>query len=112
MAAKVIDAILSPGVIALGALVSWLSAIGLSVAAYTATPRVGALTERAVIAVLISAFLTLYALVAANTEGGFVLFPFEESVRFLRVGVLLLAGIGPVWLVLWATGNLGDGGRG
>lgn len=103
------DGILSPGVIALGALVSWCSAFGLLYAADHAKPPVGALTERAVIAVVISLFLTMYALVAGNTDAGFAWFPFEQGVAILRVGALALSLVGPTWLVLWWTGRLGDG---
>jgi hypothetical protein len=108
----VIDAILSPGVIALGALVSWFSAISLVWAARHAKPRIGALTERAIIAVLISTFLTVYAFVAWNTNAGYPLFDFEAGLRLLRGLVLLLSLVSPLWLGLWLTGRLGDGGRG
>lgn len=98
-----------PVFIAIGAIVSWLSAIGLCWAAYLAKPRVGALTERAVLALGISAFLTVYALVAANTTSGYLWFPFEDGVTLLRVAALGLSLVAPIWLVLWWTDNLGDG---
>ena len=104
-----IDAILSPGTIAIGAAVSWLSTAGLVYAAVKADPPIGALTERAVVAFLISTFLTLYVLVAINTHLGFAVIPFEGVVRLLRVAVLSLALVGPAWLVLWWRGRLGDG---
>ncbi|HEY6568594.1 MAG TPA: hypothetical protein VI341_13845 [Actinomycetota bacterium] len=107
MAAKVSDGLISPAVIALGAIVSWLSALGLIAAARSANPRVNALTERAVIAVVISIFLTIYVFIAANTEAEFAMLPPEATIRLLRIAVLGLSFIGPAWLVLWATGRLG-----
>lgn len=107
-----IDAILSPEVIALGAVISWVSAVSLVWAARHAKPRVGALTERAIIAVLISTFLTMYAFVAWNTNAGYPLFDFDAGLRLLRGLVLLLSLVSPLWLVLWLTGRLGDGGKG
>lgn len=101
------DGLISPTVIAAGAILSWLSAIGLLVAAHTAVPRVNALTERAIVAVIISAFLTLYALVAANTAAGFTWLGPEDALRLLRIGVVGLSFVGPAWLLLWLTGRLG-----
>jgi hypothetical protein len=97
-----------PWLIAAGALISWLSAIGLVIAARSAQPRVTALTERAVVAVVISVFLTMYAFFAYNTQLGFALLPAGDALWLLRVGVLGLSFIGPAWLLLWATGRLVD----
>lgn len=99
-----------PVLIVIGAVVSWLSAIGLVYAASIASPKVGALTERAILGLIISAFLTVYAFVAYNTESGFEFFPFESTVALLRIAVLGLSMVAPVWLLLWWTGRLGDGG--
>lgn len=103
------DLLVAPSLIALGALVSWLSAIGLVWAAWTARPRVIALVERAVIAVLLSLFLTVYVVIAYNADNGNVLFTVEASRRVVRLTVLGLSLIAPVWLGLWLSGRLGDG---
>jgi hypothetical protein len=103
------EAILSPTVIALGAAVSWVSAAILVYFAFRSRPRVLVLTERAVVAVILSGFLTVYTVVALNTNLDYAFFPFEVARDLLRLGVLLMSAIAPVWVVLWFTGHLSDG---
>jgi len=104
-----IEAILSPQVIALGAAVSWVSALILVYFARRSRPPVLVLTERAVVAVIISGFLTVYAVVATNTNLDYAIFHFEVGRDLLRLGALTLSAIAPVWVVLWYTGHLNDG---
>ena len=107
-----IDAILSPGVIGLFALIAWVSAFILLRAAFRADPPVGALTERAVIALVIAVFLTLYAIVASNTNFGLGVFTPDGARRIIRAAVIVLGLVPVAWVVLWLTGHLGEGGHG
>lgn len=87
-------------------IVAWLCAMFLVWIARGA--RVGALSERAVVAVGIAAFGTLYSLAVYNTEFGRILD--NEIVRnAVRVGVSLLLLLPVVWVVLYLTGRLGGG---
>lgn len=62
-------------------------------------PTIGALTERAALAVVIAIVTTIYVGIAANTQTGFPGIDFETSKVILR---LLIIGIGlsPLWW-LW-----------
>jgi hypothetical protein len=104
----IVDTILSPGVIAIAAVVSWVSALTLLWASGRADPRVNALNERAWIAVLLSLFLTVYAIVSLNSEIDFALILRDDARRIVRLGVIVLGVIGPTWLFMWWTGRLGD----
>jgi hypothetical protein len=104
-----IDLLTSPAFIALFVAGSWVSAIALVVADHHAEPRIGALTERANIAVILSAGLTLFVVVSANADLGYPLWDQMLGRRLLRVTILILSLIGPVWLYLWLTGRLGNG---
>ncbi len=94
--------------VALFALVvaSWASTVLLFRAALL-RPRIGALTERAVIALIISAFGTVCAFLVMNTETGGSLLALDAArvvFRLLLLGFLLV----PVyWLWLYATNRLG-----
>lgn len=88
---------------------AWLSAIILVYLAWGA--KVGALTERAVIAVGIAAFGTVYSLAAYNTDYAQII-P-AETVKFLvRISVVFLLLLPVWWTILYATGRLGDNGKG
>lgn len=72
---------------------------------------IGALNERAVIAIGIAGFGTVCSIVTYNTDVT-MLFT-AESVRFwFRFAVVLLLLLPVVWAVLYMTGSLGDDGRG
>lgn len=71
-------------------------------------PRIGALTERATIAAVIAVFLTSIAIIVANTQADRAFFAVDIARIAFRVSVLVL-GLVPVgWVILWATGRLGD----
>jgi hypothetical protein len=109
VASALIDVVLSPVVVGLAALGAWISAAILVHAARNATPRSGALTERAILAVVIAVFLTTYLLIAYNTDNGRILFDQDAARRLLRTIVLMVGVIPIIWTVLWLTGRLGEG---
>ena len=75
-------------------------------------PRSGALTERAVIALVIAVFLTSITVIVLNTEADRVFFPAEVARVAFRLSVLALGFIPIAWCVLFFAGKLGDGGEG
>lgn len=85
---------------------AWVST---SVLVYAARqrPRIGALTERSVIALIIAAFLTSIALIVLNTQSGYAFLSPDLARSVFRVTVLLLGAVPFVWVVLWLTGRLG-----
>jgi hypothetical protein len=107
-AAVILDLVTSPAVVAIFVALSWVSSAALVLAARRATPRVGALTERANIAVLISIALTIFVVIAANADVGYPLWDQITGRRLLRLTILTVSLIGPSWLYLWLTGRLGD----
>lgn len=91
--------------------ISWVSAFVL-VRAALPRPRIGALTERAIIAVVIALFVTVYALAALNTDAHFPFFD-TDTVRFIvRIFVVILGLLPAWWTFLWLTGRLGESGHG
>lgn len=85
---------------------AWVSTAVLVYAARQ-RPRIGALTERSVIALIIAAFLTSIALIVLNTESGYVILSAELARSVFRVTVLLLGTVPFAWCLLWLTGRLG-----
>ena len=84
---------------------AWLSAAVLMRAAYR-HPRIGALTERAVVAVCIAIFGTIYGAVVFNTEvARFVDVP--TAMVVVRLGVVMLLCLPAWWSWRFATGRLG-----
>lgn len=71
-------------------------------------PRIGALTERAVIAVIIAVFISSIALLVYNTETGRTIIDQEAARIVFRVSVLLLGLVPVSWVILWLTGRLGE----
>lgn len=63
-------------------------------------PTIRALTERAVLALVIAVATTTYVLVAVNTEIGFAMFDFEIGKVILRL-LILAIGLFPLWW-LWS----------
>ena len=96
-----------PGaIIAILAAIATFSALILVRAAFI-KPRIGALTERAVIAVIIAILGVVYAAVALDTEAGRVIFS-QDWARFaVRFVVVLLLAIPTWWTFLYLTGRLG-----
>ena len=86
---------------------AWFSAVVLVRAACCEHPRIGALSERALVAVIIATFGTVYSVVIFNAEilGYIVDIDTMRVVRRLAVMMLLLV---PVWWSwMFATGRLG-----
>jgi hypothetical protein len=97
------------GVIWVLTAIAWLSAVILL--ALARRSHVGALTERALIAVAIALFGTVYSIVIYDSSVTDIL-PFEAARVLLRAVVVLLLLLPVYWTVLYFTGRLGDGGKG
>ncbi len=85
--------------------IGWTSAVIL-VRAARVPPAIASLNERALAAVIIAAFTTLYAIVVVNTD---VLHTFnQDAIRtVLRLSVVVL-GLVPVrWVFLYISGRFG-----
>lgn len=87
--------------------VTWLSTGILVVYAYQ-RPRIGALTERAVIAVMISLLITASAVLVLNTALGRTLFDADLARIIFRVSLLGIGLVPAAWLVLFLTKRLGQ----
>ena len=98
------DALL-PSIIVLLTVIAIASAVVL-VRAAVAKPRIGALTERAGIAVVIALFGIVYSAVAVNTEMGHAMFASEAARLGVRATVIVLLGIPAWWTFLYLTGRL------
>lgn len=90
------------------AIASWGSTFLLARAAYR-HPRIGALTERAIIAFVLSVFGSAAVLIVWNTESGLAFFPIEIARTISRFDLFVLLLIPIAWLVLYATNRLGGG---
>lgn len=90
---------------------AWLSTAVLVWAARNG-PHIGALTERALIAVVIALFLTSIAVIVVNTETDQSLFAVEVARTVFRLSVIGLGFVPVIWTLLWFTGRLGASGRG
>jgi hypothetical protein len=88
--------------------VSWVSFAVLGRAAWV-KPRIGALTERAFIAVIIAMLGTVSCLIVWNTDHGYLLFPREIASLLFRLSVLAVLTVPAIWLALWLAGRLGQG---
>jgi hypothetical protein len=75
-------------------------------------PFIGALTERAIIGVLLAFFGVLSTIVAWDTELGRVILSTDEARFVNRLAILIVLAIPTVWLLLYATNRLGDDGQG
>jgi len=96
--------------IALGALTiaSWASTF-LLVRAARRPPHIGALTERAVIAVILSAFGTICVVLVLNTDTGQGFIAVDLARVLFRFSLFAFLLIPCVWLGLYVTNRLGDG---
>lgn len=97
-----------PAVIWAATILAWVSAVILIRAAHGA--HIGALTERAIAAVAIAIFGTVYSLVVLDAEVLGVLTA-ADAVMVRRAAVLVLLAVPIWWMVLYLTGRLGDDGK-
>lgn len=107
MDGSMLDRMLPWAVVAL-TIVSWLSAYVLVRAAWQ-KPRIGALNERAAIAVLIALFGTVSTILVFNTEADHLLLDAEWARVLFRLCLLALLGIPAYWTWLYRSGRLGSG---
>lgn len=87
------------------------SVLSMAILVYEARkpPRIGALTERAVIAADIAVMVVSGVTISINRISGYTLFPIEVA-RLLFLSSLILLEFVPVaWTLLLLTGRLGDG---
>ena len=97
---------LLPMLLTLFAVTSIFSAVIL-VRAALVKPHIGALVERAILAVLLAVFGVIYSIVALNTELGRILFSSEAARVLVRVMVIIVLGVPTYWTYLLLTGRLG-----
>jgi len=100
---------LLPGAIWTLTVLAWLSAAVLVRAARGA--QIGALTERAIVAVGLAVFGTAYSLAVYNTEIARLL-PDDVVMLCLRLFVIAVLLLPCYWTLLYLSGRLGDNGDG
>ena len=83
------------------------SAVVLCRAAFV-KPRIGALVERAAVAVLIAFFGVIYSVIAINTDAGRALLSMEAARIIVRSAVIALLALPTVWSALYFTRRLGS----
>jgi hypothetical protein len=95
-------------VVALGALTiaSWASTFLLVRAAWQ-RPRIGALTERAVISVILSAFGTVCVFLVINTDSGATFLTLDVARAVFRLCLLAFLLVPVLWLGLYLRNGLG-----
>lgn len=84
-----------------------ISAVVLARAAFL-KPRIGALTERAVIGALLAFFGVVYTVVALDTELGRVVLTTDLARFVVRCAVVAILSIPTYWTFLYLTGRLGS----
>ena len=84
---------------------AWLSAVVLLRAACQ-SPCIGALSERAVVAVVIAIFGTIYGVVVFNTEVGYIV-DMGTAIVVLRLAAVMLLCVPVWWSWMFITGRLG-----
>ena len=94
-----------PALIAVLTVVAVVSAAVLVHAAYI-KPRIGALTERAIGAVVIAVFGFVYSIVAFNNQLALDWWTTEVSVFIVRCGVVTVLLIPAWWTFLYLSGRL------
>jgi len=87
------------------AVYAWVSA-SILVRAARIRPHIAVLTERAIVAVGIAVFGTIYAIVVINGEFRLAL-DVEASIVAVRLGVVILLSLPAYWSWAYATGRLG-----
>ena len=88
------------------ALIGWVFTAILARAAWI-RPRIPPLSERAIAGTVISSFVTVYGLVASNTDAGFFSFDASDAKAIVRLLVLVVGLLPIVWGVLYLSGHLG-----
>ena len=71
-------------------------------------PRIGALTERAFIALVIAVLGTVSSALRYNTDSGFTIVPQPVAALIFACTMLVVLAIPTVWLALWLLGRLGS----
>lgn len=99
------DRILAWVILVLGS-VGWFCSAVLVTAAIR-KPRIGALTERAFLGILLALFATVAGIAALNTDANAALFPVELARVLVRVLIIALEVVPVVWVYLYFTGRLG-----
>lgn len=94
-----------PSLIVALTVVAAVSAVILVRAAFV-KPRIGALTERAILAVVIAVFGAVYATVAINVQLGALFLTTDEGRTLAGIGVVALLAIPAWWTALYLTGRL------
>lgn len=87
--------------------ITWLSTGILAVFAIQ-RPRIGALTERAAIALIISLLITASAILVLNTMTGRALFDADAARLIFRISLLGLGLVPVAWLYLFFANRLGS----
>lgn len=72
-------------------------------------PRIGALTERAVIAIDITVMVVSGTVLTVNRVTGYSLFPVDVARVLFLASLILLEVVPVVWTILLFSGRLGDG---
>jgi hypothetical protein len=90
---------------------SWASFVVLGHAALE-PPRIGALSERAFIAFIIAVLGSVSCVIVANTDAGQPWFDTQVASLLFRLTILAVLAVPTVWLILWYSGRLGQGGHG
>lgn len=85
---------------------AWVSFLVLSRAAFRGA-RIGPLTERTFIALILAGLGTVASLLRYNTDSGYSLFTREVATLSFAVAMLLVLLLPSAWLVMWFTGRLG-----
>lgn len=71
-------------------------------------PRIGALTDRALIAVDICVMIVSGVAITVNRLTGYSLFPIEAARLLFLISLVLLEVVPVYWFWLWRSGRLGE----
>ena len=89
---------------------SWISAVIL-VRAARHKPRIGALTERAAIAIAIAVMVTAGGLLTINRTADHAFFPVDAARVVFSIAIIVVGAVPLAWTWLWVTGGLGEDGQ-
>lgn len=89
---------------------SWLSAVILWRAARR-PPRIGALTERAAIAVAIAVMVTAGGLITLNRSSEHAFFGVDAARVIFSLAIIVVGAVPVAWTALWFFGRLGESGK-
>lgn len=87
---------------------AWISFLVLAHAA-RGPRRIGALTERAVIAFAIAIMVTTGALLTYNRSADSPVLTVDAARILFSLSLIVIGAVPVGWTVLWLTGRLGDG---